>query len=387
MNEIPIHRLQRYAFAAGILGCCLGALGCAWHPRDFFVSYLFSYLFWIGLSLGCFQAALIHYLTGGRWGAVGLRMFEAGYMTLPLMAVLFVPLLFGLRDLYPWAQSAALAANKVLQQRAAYENVTGFVLRAVFVFAVWIVIAVRLRKWSLQQDNTDDIAPTLKLRSLSGPAMVLVPLTATFAFVDWIMSTEAAWFSTIFGVILLADELLLAFAAVILLLALFQRHAPFSRVVTPKEYHDLGNLLLTFVLFWTYVAFSQFLIVYAGDQPREIEWYLHRVEGGWRWLIGIIAVFHFFVPFFLLLFRSVKQRVRRLVLIAALIVMAQVLATFWVVVPTFYPLQFHWMDAAAWIGVGGIWVGVFAANLKRHPLLAKNNPLVQTALTKTVDAK
>jgi len=172
MNDIValINRLRRCAFGAGILLCALAGLGWAWHPHAFFVSYLFSYLFWVGLSLGCFIAALVHYLTGGRWGAAGLRIFEAGYMTLPLMAVLFVPLLFGLRELYPWAQPDTVAADKILQRNVAYENTSGFVLRTALFFLLWIVIAVRLRKWSLQQDVSADVAPTIKLRSLSGPA-------------------------------------------------------------------------------------------------------------------------------------------------------------------------------------------------------------------------
>jgi hypothetical protein len=390
MNETlsQLDRWKKGFLGIGIVFLVLGAIAGARHSEGFFVSYLFAYVFWFGLTLGCFNAAMIHYLTGGRWGNVTRRFLEAGFMTLPLMALLFVPLLFGLHELYPWAKPESVAADKILQQKAGYENATGFLLRTVLFFVVWISIAGRLRRWSLRQDNSADVTPTVRLRALSGPANVIVPLTATFAFVDWIMSTEAAWFSTVFGVILLAGQLLAAFAWIILLLAWFRSRSPFRETVVENHFHDLGNLLLTFVMFWTYVAFSQFLIIYSGDQPHEITWYLHRIAGNWKWLVALIAVFHFLAPFFLLLFRQIKQNIAALATIAALVFVAHAGEIFWMIAPTFYPngLRLHWTDPAAWIGIGGIWTAIFIGNLKRHPLLPLNNPLDQKPVTQTVDA-
>jgi hypothetical protein len=358
------------------------------HPHEFFVSWLFSFIFWIGLALGCLNAAMIHYLTGGRWGFAARRFLEAGFMTLPLMAIFFIPIFFDLRELYSWARPAAVAADKILQQKAIYENLPGFFIRAIFFFGIWILIATRLRKWSLQQDLTTDVAPTIKIRTLSGPGVVIVPLIVTFAFVDWIMSIEPAWFSTVFAVILLAGQILIAFAFAIIFLAWFHCRTPFREFVTPTHFHDIGNLLLTFVMFWTYVAFSQFLIIYSGNQPHEIAWYLHRIAGNWKWLAGFIALFHFFAPFFLLQFRAVKNNFKLLTTKALVIFLTHALEIFWVIAPTFYhALEIHWTDFAAWLGIGGIWLGVFATNLKRHPLLAKNNPLPGNQLLQTADAK
>jgi hypothetical protein len=391
MNKIlfKIKRAQRISFVVGIICLILCGVGVVFSSHEFFISYLIAFIFWFGLTLGCFLVAMIHYLAGGHWGNVTRRFLEAGFMTLPLMAILFIPILFGLHDLYAWAQAEAVAADKMLQQKAVYENRAGFLIRAIFFFGIWILIATRLRKWSLQQDASGDPAPTIKLRTLSGPGIVIVPLTATFAVVDWVMSIEPAWFSTVFAVILFSGQVLITFAFVILLLAWFQSHPPVREVVTPKHFLDLGNLLLAFVMFWTYVAFSQFLIVYSGNQPHEIGWYLHRIAGNWRWLVCFIGLFHFLIPFFVLLFRAAKKSVRTLATVALLIFLVNALEVFWTIAPTFYPvgIKIHWTDFAAWFGIGGIWLAVFAANLKRHPLLAQNLSPTETVIPETANAK
>ena len=389
MIHLEFHRFRTAALVTGILFSIAGLAGALFDRHAFFVSWLFAFLFWTGLTIGCLIVAMMHYLTGGRWGNVTRRFLEAGYMTLPLMAVAFVPLLFGLHELYPWARPEAVADDKILQQKIAYENFPGFVLRAILFFGVWNLFAFKLRKHSLQQDATDDPSPTIRLRALSGPGIVLVPLIMTFAAVDWIMSIEPAWFSTIFGVILLAGQVLVALAFIVVLLARLQSHPHFRAVTTPKHFHDLGSLLLAFVMFWTYVAFSQFLVIYSGNQPHEIGWYLHRVGGTWPWLIGLIAVCHFFAPFFLLLFRAIKTNTRALVAIAATIFAAHVLEMFWIIMPTFYPAGFtvHWTDTAAWLGIGGMWLAVFFSQLDGHPLLARNDPRAENAVFKTADAK
>lgn len=382
-------RLQRAGFAVGVLGLLLCALGAALNARQFFISYLVGYTFWIGLSLGCLGVAMIHHLTGGRWGFVTRRFLEAGYMTLPLMALLFVPLFFGLHELYPWARPEAVAASETLQKKQIYLNVPGFAARAVFFMAVWLVMAVCLRRWSLRQDATSDSTPTLRMRALSGPGIVIYPLTATFAFVDWIMSIEPKWYSTIFLVIVMIGQILTAFAFITVLLARVRDLPPFREVVTAKHFHDLGNLLLAFVIFWTYVSFSQLLIIYSGNLPREIDWYLCRIAGGWKWIIGALALFHFFAPFLLLLFRTVKRGGNRVAGVAAMIFCAHVVEVFWIVEPSFFraSVHVHWLDFAAVLGLGGCWIGVFSANLKRRALLPRNDPRIEYSIAQLVNAK
>ena len=380
---------QRMALIAGCLAILVCVAFTVRDARQFFISYLVGFTFWMGLSLGCLGVAMIHHLTGGKWGFVTRRFLEAGFMTLPLMTVLFVPVLFGLRELYPWARPGAVEASETLHHRAGYLNPLGFGLRAILYLGAWLALAWFLRKWSLQQDATVDPAPTVRLRTLSGAGIVIYPVTATFAFIDWVMSIEPRWFSTMFPVIVLIGQTLIALTLVTMLLARFHGERPFQGFVTRTHFHDLGNLLLAFVVFWTYVSFSQFLIIWSGNLPREIDWYLHRTAGGWKWVVGALALFHFFVPFALLLFRVMKQSLQRLTVIAALIFSMHIVEVFWIIKPSFFPdgLQIHVLDALAVIGIGGFWFATFIWNLRRHPLLPQNDPRIEYPFTAPAHAK
>jgi hypothetical protein len=376
-----INRVQLAGAVLGVLGMLLCVAGGWGGGSQCFFSYLFGYIFWLGLSLGSLVIAMIHYLTGGRWGNVTRRFWEAGFMTLPLMALLFLPIFFGLTRLYPWAQAAVVAADKTLQNKAAYLNVTGFVLRMIVCFVIWMTLAFFLRKWSLQQDQTTDVTPTRKMRTLSGPGVVLYAFTVTFAFIDWVMSLEPDWYSTMFAIIICGGQILIAYAFATLLLAWFRNYAPVAGIASAEQFHQLGNLLLTFVMFWTYVMFGQFLINWSGNSPKEIIWYQHRVAGSWKWIIGILVVFHFIVPFFLLLFRASKRRLPALIVLAAIIFCAHIIAVFWLVAPALHQtgLRVTWLDFAAFAGVGGMWITTFFAILKRSEIIPRNDPRLDYA--------
>lgn len=384
---IKLKRLRDAGLLCGILGLAFCCVGYVFDRRPFYVSYLFAFTFWISLSLGCFYLGMIHYLTGGKWGFPARRIVEAGYMTLPLMMVLVVPIFFGLRELYPWARPALLLTDKILRHRAAYENSTLFIARSAVFLGFWVLVSWLLRRWSLQQDSRGHPAPTIKMRKLSGPCVMAVPLSASFAFVDWAMTVEPDWYSTIFPVIQLAGQLLVATAFVIVLLAWFRNDAPFGEFGM-KPFQDLGSLLLAFVLFWSYVAFSQILLIYSANLPHEIGWYLHRIANDWVWLLGLIALFHFFLPFVVLLFRGIKVHVPILAAVALFVFAIHSVETFWVVAPAFYSsIEVHWTDFAAWFGIGGFWLALFAGNLNRHPLLALNDPRAQVLVPEAAHAK
>jgi hypothetical protein len=374
--EVQLLRLQKAAFLGGFVGLALCGLGAWVNPRQLFISWLSAHTFWLGLTLGCFGVAMIHHLTGGRWGMPIRRFLEAGFLTLPVMALLFIPVILGGRWLYPWLQPHTVAASHVLQHQRPYLNLTAFLFRAGFLFGVWTLLALYLRRWSVEQDRVSEPEPTVRLRALSGPGLVIYPLTVTFACVDWVMSIEPEWYSTIFPLILLVGQILSAFAFVIVVAVWTRRSEPFSHVMTTQHFHDLGNLLLTFVIFWTYLAFSQLLIIYSGNLPHEIKWYLHRIAGSWRWVVVGLAVFHFFVPFLLLLFREVKRKTGRLVLVSVLVLAGQAGAVFWTIAPTFHPagIDLHWLDAAAMLGLGGLWLGSFAHSLRRAAILPLHDP-------------
>jgi hypothetical protein len=294
---------------------------------------------------------------------------------------LTIPIFFGLNHLSPWAQPHITAPHEAGRARHAYENNWAYILRQVVFLAVFIAMGVKLRRWSLDQDATTDAAPTRKARTLSGPGVVIYGLLGTFASVDWILSLETKWFSTMFGVIILIGQILTAYAFSVMMLTLCRKHEPISGVVSKVHYHHLGNLLLTFVLFWTYVSFGQLLIIYSGDLPRELQWYLHRIAGNWKFLVGAIALFHFFVPFFLLLFRSVKKHVAVLTTLAVMLFVMQIVDTYWLVMPTLHTggMSVSWMDFATFIGMGGLWTAFFLFRLKAAPLLPQNDPGMQFA--------
>jgi hypothetical protein len=380
-SQSRLARFQLAALVAGLLGLGASAFGAIANAKQFFFSYLFAVLFWLGLSLGCLAVTMIHQLTGGRWGYPTRRFLEAGFMTLPLMLLLFVPIFFGLHHLYPWASLEDFVAEKALQQRHVYENDWAYICRQIFFLVVFIGIAAQLRKWSLQQDATSDAAPTRKARVLSGIGVVIYGLLGTFAAIDWIMSLEPHWYSSMFGVIVLAGQILTAFAFAIIMLALFQNEPPFAATVETVHFHHLGTLLFTFVFFWTYVSFGQLLIIYSGDLPHELDWYLHRIAGNWKITVAVIAAFHFFVPFFLLLFRGIKKRVAALTTLAVMLFLVRIVDTYWLVMPTLHPhgLAVNWLDFTAPIGVGGLWISAFLWRLKAASLVPQNDPGMQFA--------
>lgn len=364
-------RAQKLALAFGSAGLAVCALGAAFNPAQFFRSYLVAYLFWAGIALGCVSVIMLHHLVGGRWGVMIRRLLESGTRTFPLLVLLLVPLLFGLPHLYLWARPEVVAHDELLQHKSPYLNVPFFLARSAFYFAVWLILSYFLNKWSAEQDRTPTASVKSRLQYLSGPGLVLYGLTATFAAVDWVMSLEPHWFSTIYGAVFIVGQVLATLAFVIVALTLLSDREPMKGALRPSHFHDLGNLMLAFVMLWAYVAFSQFLIIWSGNLPEETPWYVRRLSGGWGWIAGILIGFHFILPFFLLLVRETKRRAGVLAILACAMLVLRLVDLFWVVAPAFHEnrIQVHWMDLAAPVGVGGIWLAVFLSQLKRRPLL------------------
>jgi hypothetical protein len=252
-------------------------------------------------------------------------------------------------------------------------------VRAVIYFAIWSVIALLLTKWSGEQDATgrDD----MRLRVVSGPGILVFGLTITLASVDWVMSLDPHWYSTIFGLIFMVSEGLSALAFVILMTFFLSRTSEMGRVLTPKKFNDLGNLLLAFVMLYAYVGFSQFLLIWSANLPEEVGYYLVRTRERWQWLSLLVIVGHFAFPFLLLLLRDLKRQVGRLALLAVVILAMRFLETFWLVVPNFGGrLALHWLDVAATVGLAGLWLAAFCWNLKGRVLLPVGDPYLEEAL-------
>ncbi len=364
-----LNRLQRSMLMVSGIAAALSLLGGIFNHAQFFESYLFAWLFWCGLSLGALVIVMMQFLTGGLWGLAIRRLSEAAFMALPVVALLFLPILFGMHDLFPWSRSDAIQTPGWVHKHA-YLNTPFFAARTILYFAAVITMALLLRRWSTQQEEGDLLAGR-RLRVLSGGGLVLYVLCMNFASTDWVMSLEPEWYSTIFVIIFMAGQFLSALALMTALLAIFSGQGSLAENPPTKVFHDLGKMLLAFVIFWIYVSFSQFLVIWSGNLPKEISWYLHRSAGGWQWVALVLVLLQFFIPFALLLSRAAKRQKFRLAMIAVLIVLASVVSYFWLVAPSFHPTRFsiHWMDLAEFLALGGIWSFTFIFFLKRRPLL------------------
>ncbi len=367
-------RVQRGAGIAAAVASVLCLAGLIINPDAFFRAYLVAYLFFFGIALGSMAILMLQYITGGAWGAVIRRILESATRTLPLMAVLFVPLLLGLPRLYPWARPELVAHDELLLHKSVYLNVPFFVARAVLYFALWITIMHFLNRWSLEQDTRPDI-PTRRLEMLSRGGLLVYGLTETFAAIDWAMSLDPHWFSTIYGILLMGGQGLATFAFVIPVAAILARRPPLSHVITPSQFQDLGKLMLAFVMLWAYFSFSQLLITWAANLPEEIPFYLRRVEGAWLWIGILLAIVHFMLPFAILLSRDVKQHPGALAVVAAGLIVARFVDIFWLVRPGFASgLGLHWLDFVTPVAVGGLWLWVFVWQLGTRALVPVNDP-------------
>jgi len=379
-TPLGLERLQRTALAVGVLALAACVAGGLENPPDFFRAYLIGYLYCLGIALGSLVILMLHYLSGGGWGLVVRRILESATRTLPLLALLFVPIIFGVHDVYVWAAPGALD-DPLLRHKSGYLNVPFFVVRAAIYFGAWLAFAYIFNKWSRERDARPDPNPR-RFRLWAGPGLALYGLTVTFAAVDWAMSLEPHWYSTIYPAIFGVGQVLSAFAFGIAATVLLRRREPFARLVTPGNLNDLGNLMLTFVMLWAYMSFSQFLLIWSGNIREEVPWYLAREQGAWAAVaIGLIAL-HFAVPFVLLLSRRVKRDPRLIGAVAVCVLIMRVVDLLWLLVPGFHRPGFvvRWLDVVAPVGFGGIWLAAVVGQLRGRPLVPQNDPAVEEVL-------
>ena len=350
--------------------------------RQFFQAYLVGWTFWTGIGIGSLALLMLQHLTGGGWGLVIRRVLEAATRTLPAMAILFVPVIIGARDIYEWMDQEEVAKHPAVQFKSRYLNLPFFTVRTVVYFAVLLTLMFFLNRWSLAQDRTADNRYTSNMRLLSGPGMVLLIFTVTFASVDWYMSLEPEWFSTIYGFIWVGAWSLSALAFVIAVMAYLSNQEPMRRIVAPLHFHDLGKLLLALVMLWAYFAFSQFLIIWSGNLPEEISYYVNeRIHGAWGFVIVSIGILHFAAPFLFLLSRELKRRPGRLVLVALLILLMRMIDLLWVLAPAFgKEHRWIWLDVIALLGFGGLWLAFFTWQLNKRSLIPINDPQFESVM-------
>ena len=393
-SDVPsLGRLQQRALIVGVIGLIAGGIGAAMNLDQFFMSWLIGFLFCLSLSLGCLALLMLQHISGGQWGMVGRRVFEAGSRMLPIVALLFVPLLFGLPKVFVWAQPEAVAGSHVVQMKTAYLNVSFFVIRAVVYFLFWMLLVVLLNRWSAAQDNGEGVTKhdSIRYRKVSAPGLLFLVITVTFASVDWVMSLEPEWFSTIFGLLTIAGYGLTGIAFTIVVLAAIDRDRPAGSLLTPRHFHDFGKLLLAFTMLWAYLSFSQFLIIWSGNLPEEIPWYIARIRGSWGAVAILLVVGHFFLPFALLLSAGIKKRSGLLAKVAIFILVMRLIDLIWYVAPAFRHMApegaggthsvipMHWMDIAIPVGLTGLWVFLFVRQLRTRSLFPMNDPYLKEA--------
>ncbi len=353
-------------------------------PQQFLRSYLVGMFFWFGMSMGCLALLMVHMVAGGAWGVMIRRPLEAGARAIPVMWLMFLPLLILAPKLYTWADPAH-ANDKIVVAKHLYLNIQFLWIRWVIYGVVWIGLSTLLNKWSLEEDQTKSWKVSSMMEKLSGPGIVAYFFTITFAAIDFLMSLDVTWASTIYGFLIAIGQGLSAISLAVAVLVLLSKYAPMDHAVTQKHLHDLGKLMLALVMLWAYLSFSQYLIIYSGNLPQEITWYVRRLNGGWQWVGLFLLIFHFAVPFALLLSQQLKKNRHTISKIAIFIICVRVVDVFWLIEPNFQDVNnpvftVSWLDFVAPIGFGGLWLAMFFRTLPTRPLLPLGYPDLQKAL-------
>lgn len=381
--KLPENRSPgKIALVAGAVGLALSAAGFVIDSQQFYHSYLTAFFFWVTIGLGGLFFTMLHHLTGATWSVVLRRISEAIMVALPVMVILFLPIIPGLHDLYHWTHEEVVASDHILQQKEPYLNIPFFLIRALVYFGVWFLLARTLRGYSLKQDADAQVDFNDKMRKFSAPGMLLFALTLTYAAFDWLMSLNPHWYSTIFGVYIFSGSLL-GVLAFILLSALYLRgKGVLQNVITIEHYHDLGKLLFAFTIFWAYIAFSQYMLIWYGNIPEETEFFLQRWEGSWK-IVSLIIVFcHFALPFLILATRAAKRNLALLKIMGFWFLIIHWVDVHWVVMPTLHEqgFSFSWMDITTMIGVGGFFVWYFWKQFAQYATVPVNDPKLQTSV-------
>jgi hypothetical protein len=385
IDSTDISRLQQRGLYIAIAGAVVGGAGSLMQPAQFMPSWLIGFTFCTGLSLGCLSMLMTQHLTSGNWGLVTRRIFEAGSRLLPYCALLFIPIAISLPSLYIWARPDIVAADEILLHKAFFFQKWFFVVRTAIYFAVWISCATLLNGWSVQQDLREagiTEEDTRRFRVISAPGLVLYVLLMSLASIDWLMSLDPHWYSTIFGFIIVAGQGLCGLSFSVAVLAMLVRREPMRDVVRAGHFHDLGKLMLAFVMLWAYFSFSQFLIIWAGNLPEEISFFIARMHNGWGVVSWIIILGHFVLPFCLLLSADLKRRPRALANVAWFIVAIRLVDLIWIVAPNFNQagMPVSLANVGIPVGLGGLWLFLFAGQLRKHPLVPVNDPYFRDML-------
>jgi len=378
-----VRKISQRSLIVGLVFTVIAIAGAFVFPNgreQFYRGYLLGFMAWLGVALGSMAILMIRHLTGGGWGMVIRRILGAAMRTLPLLALLFIPVILGVHKLYIWAQPLDAIQDAHLREHLeeitkTYLTPSGFVIRAIIYFAIWNLLSFLLSHWSRQTDRPGAPDHTQRFKAVAGPGLILYGFTISFAAIDWVMSLDPSWISTIFGLIVLIGEVLSAMCFAVVVERILVEYKPMSEMLKPDFVHDHGKWMLTFVMVWAYFSFSQWLIIWAGNLPAEITFYLKRLNGGWGYIALVLVLFHFAIPFAMLLSRPFKRDIRKLVWLAVWLMLMRYVDLFWIIEPNFSKtFSLTWADVVVPIAIGGWWLAYFFHNLARLPLLPAYDP-------------
>jgi len=383
-----VKKIAQRSLIIGVIFSVIAVILAIMNPGEFYRAYLLGFMDWLGVALGSMAIIMIRHLTGGGWGVVIRRIQGAAMRTVGMMAILFIPLCFGLSRLYPWAMPLDAIQNDHIREHLAkhsfvyaYLNPKFFIIRAIVYFAIWNLISYLLSLWSKQGDNPNAPDNTQKFKVVAGPGLILYGFTITFAVIDWVMSLDPSWISTIFGLIILIGEVLSAMCFAVVVERILYNYKPMSDMLRPDFVHDHGKWILAFTMVWAYFGFSQWLIIWAGNLPSEISFYRLRLQGGWQSVGLFLVIFGFVVPFAMLLSRPFKRDIRRLVWLAAWIMVIRWVDLFWIIEPNFSKaFTITIADIVVSIAIVGLWFALFFRNLGSLPLLPAYDPSASEVL-------
>ncbi len=351
-------------------------------PTQFFHSYFLGFMVFVGLCAGSIGLLMLQYLTGGMWGVLTRRIFEAGSRIFPIAAILFIPIFFGMKDLYSWTDINYIKSSEDLVLKAGWLSTPFWIIRTIIYFAFWIIMMVVLNRYSKNLDADPGFKWSRKLENFSGGGFLFHFVFMTLAAFDWMMSLTPAWNSTIYGFVMIVGQGILALSFTIILISIYAKEEPLASIIKPVHLHDLGKLLFAFTFLWGYLCFAQLIVIYSGNLPEEIVWYHMRIRGGWVWVAYLVIFIHFALPFALLLSRDIKRSVRSLLPVAALLFVMRIVDLYWWIEPNWHQEHFYfsWADLAAPLGFVGLFVFLFVREYKKRGMLPLGEPELELTL-------
>lgn len=388
--EFPAEsKLSRAAFGLGAFGIIASVIGYLIGNEDqFFYSYLVSFTFFTGISLSSLFMVMIHHITKSDWGIVVRRIPEVFAANLMVWGIFMIPILLGIHNLYHWSHEDAVMADKILKGKSAYLNTNFFIIRQVFYFAVWSYLGYKLYKASIELDITGDWGITSLMRKISAPGIPLFALTVAFASFDWLMSLDPHWFSTMFGVYFFSINFQAFWAVMILLVFFLQGRGILKNTIQKAHIYDMVAWFWAFTIFYAYIAFSQFLLIYYANIPEETIWFYNRLEFGWEYITYSLLLFRFVLPFLLLINRDLKNNRALVAVVSIIVLVMHFLEIYWIALPTMdtgdaHGIAFSWIDIAAFIGLGGIFFGLFFNKFQKQSMVPLNDPKMEDCLSKS----